>query len=125
MTAHRKGGEEFLLPRLRRALDHAGNTHDWNHVVARIASGQAQYWQSDNGQGALVTELLSFPNLLVVNYWLAGGELQACLSLVPTVEAWARAQGASRATGLGRPGFSQLLGASGVTVAGVAYRKEL
>lgn len=125
MTAERPGGEHFLLPRLRQALAHAGNTHDWAHIVALIVDGRAQYWQTDDGRGALVTELLAFPNLTTVHYWLAAGEIGACRSLVPNIERWAMAQGATRATGQGRPGFARLLGPDGVSVAGVAYRKEL
>jgi hypothetical protein len=125
VTAERRGGEAYLLPRLRRALVYAGGTHDWEDVAARIGDGRAQYWQSDNGRGCLVTEILAFPNLTTINYWLAAGELDACLSLVPAVEAWARSQGVRRATGAGRPGFARILGPDGVTVHGVAFRKEL
>jgi hypothetical protein len=125
MTHERAGGEAYLLPRLRRALISAGGTHDWQDVLQRIATGQAQYWETPDGRGALVTEVLRFPNLSVVNYWLAAGELHACHSLVPTIESWARAQGCTRGIGMGRPGFARLLGPEGVTVGGVAYRKEL
>ena len=118
-------GEPFLLPRLKAALARAGGTHDWEHVIARIASGYAQYWEAPNGRGALVTEVIPFPKLISVNYWLAAGDLRACMELVPHVEAWAKAQGVTRATGMGRPGFSQILGPTGVTIAGLSYRKEL
>jgi len=118
-------GELFLLPRLESALLRAGNSHTWADVVARIAAGHAQYWQSHDGRGALVTELLNFPQCKTVNYWLAAGDLRACMGMVPDIEAWARSQGAVRAIGMGRPGFARILGDHGVTVAGVAYRKEL
>lgn len=118
-------GELFLLPRLKLALAHAGHTHEWPDVLARIRDGRAQYWESQDGRGCLVTELQTFPNLTAINYWLAAGELKSCLSLVPGIEAWAMQNGVTRATGLGRPGFSKILGDIGVTVIGVGYRKEL
>jgi len=121
----RPSGENFLLPRLEAALELAGGTHEWRDVLACIQDGRAQYWQSPDGRGALVTELLSYPRLRVVNYWLAAGELHACLSLVPRIEQWAMEQGCTRAIGMGRPGFAKFLGATGVRVAGVAFRKEL
>jgi hypothetical protein len=118
-------GESFLLPRLQIALARAGNTHNWADVLTRIGDGRAQFWQSQDGRGALVTELLNFPNLTAINYWLGAGELHACHALVPGIEAWAKAQGVTRAIGMGRPGFARILGSDGVVVAGVAYRKEL
>lgn len=125
MNEIRPSGEAFLLPRLQRALALAGGTHEWSDVLERLRTGHAQYWQTPDARGALITELLTYPRMRVVNYWLAGGDLNACLSLVPGIEQWAIEQGCVRATGMGRPGFASVLGPSGVSVAGVAYRKEL
>lgn len=125
MTEMAARGEAFLKPRFERALARAGHTHDWLDVVPRLLDGRAQYWGSEDGRGAIVTELLVYPKLKAVSYWLAAGELQSCLALVPTIEDWARAEGCTRALGQGRPGFARLLGPSGVTVAGYSFRKEL
>jgi hypothetical protein len=125
VTEYVPRGEPFLRPRFERALRRAGNTHSWDEVVPRLLDGRAQWWGTSDGRGALVTEILNYPRFNVVNYWLAAGEFNACLGLVPEVEAWAKTQGCIRAVGMGRPGFARLLGPTGVTVAGTAYRKEL
>jgi hypothetical protein len=117
-------GEWFLRPRFEAALTRAGGTHSWADVCARLADGRAQWWSTDDQRGALITEILSYPQLKAVNYWLAAGDLNACMSLVPKVETWAVANGCARGIGLGRPGFARLLG-PGVVVVGVAYRKDL
>jgi hypothetical protein len=117
-------GELYLRPRFQAALTCAGDTHTWADVCARLASGRAQWWSTEDQRGALITEILVYPQIKVVNYWLAAGNMAACLSLVPKVEKWAMANGCARAIGLGRPGFARVLGPR-VEVVGVAYRKEL
>lgn len=117
-------GELFLRPRFEAALARAGDTHTWQDVCDRIAKGLAQWWATEDQRGAIITEILVYPQLNVINYWLAAGDLHACMSLVPHIEQWAVARGCTRGIGLGRPGFSRLLGPR-VFVVGVAYRKEL
>lgn len=118
-------GEWFLRPRFEAALARGGNTHTWADVCQRIGERRAQWWATEDQRGALVTEILHYPQTRHVNYWLAAGDLNACLSLVPRVEAWAIAQGCSHGIGLGRPGFARVLAGRGAEVAGVAYRKLL
>lgn len=117
-------GEKRILDRLDQALAEAGNTHRFSEdVVPLLLDGRAQYWQ--HGEGVIVTELYTFPRLKSLNYWLVAGKLRDCLQLVPEIEAWARDQGASRATGLGRKSWTPTVGRLGFRPVGVAYRKEL
>jgi hypothetical protein len=125
MTAFVARGQSYLQPRLEAALRRGGSTHDWvRDVVPRLCDGRAQWHGTADGRGAIVTELLNYPNYRVVNYWLAAGDLRACLSLVPGIEAWARGENCVRAIGQGRPGFGRILG-SGVDVVGIGYSKLL
>lgn len=117
-------GELYLRPRLEAALARAGNTHTYDDILALLHTGRAQLWMSEDQRGALVTELLTYPRLKSVNYWLAAGDLHSCMSMVPRIEAWAVKNGAKYGIGMGRPGFSRVLGPD-VEVAGVAYRKVL
>jgi hypothetical protein len=94
-------------------------------VVPRLCDGRAQWHGTPDGRGAIITELLNYPNYRVVNYWLAAGDLRACLSLVPGIEKWARGENCVRAIGLGRPGFRRILGSVGVDVVGIGYSKLL
>jgi hypothetical protein len=125
MTSFIPRGQSFLQPRLEAALLRAGSTHDWvRDVVPRLCDGRAQWHSTQDGRGAIVTELLDYPNYRVVNYWLGAGELAACRSLVPGIEAWARGEGCVRAIGLGRPAWRRVLG-DDVDVVGLAYSKLL
>jgi hypothetical protein len=118
-------GEVFLRPRFERALLRSGGAFTWDDVLPRLLDGRAQYWQTDDERGAIITEILRYPRLSVIAYWLVAGELGACNSLVPIIEDWARSQGCIRAIGLGRPGFERFLGPSGVYTTGTGYAKEL
>ena len=117
-------GEAFLRPRFERALASAGHTHSWPDVVERIRSQQAQWWHSPDERGAIITEILTYPNCKVVNYWLGAGDLRSCLSIAPRIEEWARGLGCTRATGIARAGWMRLLGPD-VHPVGVVYRKDL
>lgn len=126
MTEFKPRGQSWLQPRFEAALIRAGSTHDWvRDVVPRLCNGRAQWHGTPDGRGAIITELVDYPAYRVVNYWLAAGELGACLSLVPGIEDWARQNRCVRAIGLGRPGFRKILGDQGVQAVGIAYSKPL
>jgi GNAT superfamily N-acetyltransferase len=116
--------EAFLLPRLERALACAGGTHDFKRdVVPMLLDGRAQWWGL--GEGAIVTELVRYPNFNAVNYWLVAGKLDDVLALQPEIERWARMQGCARAIGVGRPGWLRVLRKYGYRPLGTAFAKEL
>jgi hypothetical protein len=115
---------DFILPRLERALAYAGHTHDFaRDVVPRLMDGRAQYWYE--GDGAIVTEVLRYPNYNVCNYWLVAGVLEDTLALQPRIERWARMQGCARAVGIGRPGWARVLPKYGYRIWGSAFVKDL
>jgi hypothetical protein len=100
--------QEFILPRLQKALARAGHTHDFERdVVPMLMDGRAQWWGND--KSVVITEIQRFPNYSVLNYWLVAGELQSCLDLQPEIDRWARLQGCARAIGMGRQGFLRVL----------------
>jgi hypothetical protein len=116
--------QAFLLPRFERALAYAGGTHDFvEHVVPMLLDGRAQYW--DEGDGAIITELLRYPNYNVINYWLVAGKLEDTLALQPRIERWARMQGCAKAIGIGRPGWLRVLKRYGYRPWGTAFVKDL
>jgi hypothetical protein len=116
--------EEFFVPKFQRALALGGGTHDFaRDVVPMLLDGRAQWWRE--GDGAIVTELLQFPNFNVLNHWLAAGKLSDTLELVPQIERWARTQGCARAVGIGRPGWLRVLKKYGYKPWGAAFAKEL
>lgn len=91
---------------LELALERAGPTHRVEDVIARIKDGRAQLW--DRGDGCIITEINDYPLRKVVNYWLIAGVLQECLALEPDINAWARSEGCTVATGSGRRGWGRV-----------------
>jgi hypothetical protein len=109
------------LTRLEKALAHGGGTHAVSDVVQAIEERRAQLWE--RGDGVIVTEVLTYPRLKAVNYWLAAGDLRDCLALQDGIDEWARGQGCELATLSGRRGWVRA--AAGWQFAGYVFRKPL
>lgn len=123
-------GHNVEPPRLwsafARSLGAAGATHDFEqHILPRVLDGRAQYWADRSGRGAIVTEIVPYPLVRTLNLWLFAGELQACLTLLPEIEEWARREGCGLVQGVGRSGFRRVLEPYGAVPWGIAYRKWL
>ena len=117
---------EQKVRRFEKALAQAGNTHTIADVMQRIEQNRACCWT--NGDSVVVTEVLVYPRLRAVNYWLVSGNLQECASLQPDIDAWAVSEGCSVATATGRMGWlrlSQTPIGEGWRAAGIKYLKEL
>jgi len=94
---------EEKVRRFEKALAHGGGTHSIADVLDRIGEGKACCWT--NGDSVVVTEVLIFPRLRAVNYWLIAGKLHECAELQPDIDAWAISEGCSTATATGRMGW--------------------
>ena len=92
--------------RFQRALDRAGNTHTIEDVLAKVEAGRAAYWE--NGDGAAVVEILAYPRLRVLNFWLLSGVLRDVLAMEDEICAWGRENGATVATASGRAGWGRI-----------------
>jgi hypothetical protein len=123
--SERLSGEAFLRPRIEEALWRGGATHSFQDLARRVAERRAQWWQSPDERGVIITELLDYPRLRAVNYWIAAGDLEQCALLVPKIEAWAIGEGCVRAIGQGRGGFVRMARDLGARPVGVAFVKEL
>jgi hypothetical protein len=112
-----------LLGQLNEALAHNGPTHDFvDHIVPLLMEGRAQYWQRANG--AVVTEIHTYPLLTECNWWLVAGQLDDCMALFPEIEDWARRQGCTRMVGVGRAGWKPVVEKLGFREVGRSFRKE-
>lgn len=74
-------------------------------VAHQVASGFAQLWPGE--RSAMVTQCLKEPPQLHV--WLAGGDLEELLRMIPAMSAWGRAMGLRWATINGRSGWARVL----------------
>lgn len=97
------------LPWIESALEAAGNTHSVDDVKEAILARRARFWAGRNAAG--VTEREDYPNVSMLNIWLAGGDLAELRDeLRPQVEAYAKAKGCQRVIIRGRPGWARELG---------------
>ena len=94
---------EEKLRRFEKALAYANNTHTVADVMDRVRENRAACWP--NGDSVIVTEVIVFPRLRAVNYWIVSGTLRECAELQPDIDAWAIEQGCSLAIASGRMGW--------------------
>jgi len=87
------------------ALEYAGGTHDVEDVFAGIAEGQFFMWAGEDS--IIISEIVEYPKLRALHFFLAGGNLEELQQMEKTVIEWARAQGCKRATTAGRVGWSR------------------
>lgn len=90
---------------LENALQYSGGTHTVEDVFKGIVAGQFQLWTGPDS--IIVTEILEYPRLRALHFFLAGGHLEEIQEMEKTVVEWARRQGCKRATMVGRNGWSR------------------
>ncbi|MBX6367958.1 MAG: hypothetical protein IRZ04_08250 [Rhodospirillales bacterium] len=105
----------FALPFIERALAEGGGHFLAGDVLAALERGEMQLWalwREGRLAGALVTEIVRWPQRSVCRLVLAGAEdglREEWLPWLGTIEAWARAHGCAAIEIYGRPGWARLL----------------
>lgn len=91
--------------------------------------GRFQLWTMNDEDGfilAMVTELLTFPKMKVLNMLLIVGDgLKDGLMFLDCIEMWARKQGATKSNVTGREGFLRVLEPYGYRRRAVALSKDI
>jgi hypothetical protein len=90
---------------IEAALVYSGHTHKFDDVVALVEAGKAQAWFGPSS--IIVTEIVLEPQVKVLHYFLAGGNLAELEAMYPIVEQWGREHGCKRATLVGRKGWER------------------
>ena len=94
-----------LGAQLEKALVLGGETYTLDDLADRIDAGQAKAWTE--GDSVLIAEVLAFPQQLVVNFWIAAGDLEVIRRIARRAEDHYRALGCTRATFTGRRGWAR------------------
>jgi hypothetical protein len=115
--------QRTIFARLVDALTNAGRTHEIEDVMRALRTGDAQIWVENDS--VVVTEVLVFPKRTVLRYWLAAGDMDDMLTLLPKLEQWGREQGATLAEMVGRRGWRKEAAAHGYEAAATIYRKDI
>ena len=87
------------------ALEYSGGTHTFDDVAAGVLSGDFQLWHKDNS--AIVTEIVVYPRLKDLHFFLAGGNLDELQQMTPIIEDWGKSVGCTRVTLAGRKGWQR------------------
>lgn len=87
------------------ALEYAGGTHNFNDIAAAVLSDRFQIWPSNNA--VVVTEIVVYPQLKDLHYFLAGGNLDELKAMRPIIEAWGKGVGCTRVSLAGRKGWER------------------
>lgn len=111
------------LRRLEATLAVAGNTHTIGDIVEGVGQGRFKWF--DNGEGHIVAEIMQFPRLRAVNYWLIFGELRHCLALEHEVQPWAIENGCTMAMACGRRGWGKVAAPTGWEPWAHTFKKTL
>jgi hypothetical protein len=101
--------DEEDLERLRHhveaALEYSGGTHGIEDIAEGIKTGRFQLWPADNS--VIVTEIIVYPRLKNLHFFLAGGDLDELRLMQPLVESWGKSMGCTRVSLAGRKGWEK------------------
>jgi hypothetical protein len=90
---------------IEAALEYSQGTHEFIDIAAGVLSNRYQLWASK--KSAVVTEIIVYPRLKDLHYFLAGGDLDELKSMRPHIEEWGAKHGCTRVTLAGRPGWAR------------------
>lgn len=90
---------------IEAALKYSQGTHNFADIASGILSGRFQLWP--NRKSAIVTEIIVYPRLKDLHFFLAGGDLDELKHMTPFIEEWGKSQGCSRVSLAGRPGWAK------------------
>lgn len=95
-------------PWIENALVYTRGTHNIEDVEAGIERGKYQFFSAANC--AVVVQIIDYPRMKVMNYFLAGGDMNELKNTMhPAVKLWAKRQGCKRIGIIGRPGWLKAL----------------
>ncbi len=101
--------DEEDLQRLRHhveaALEYSGGTHGIEDIAEGLKKGRFQLWPADDS--VVVTEIIVYPRLKNLHFFLAGGDLDELRLMRPLIESWGKSMGCTRVSLAGREGWSK------------------
>ena len=96
---------ERLRHHVEAALEYSGGTHDFDDIVEMVGRNQLQVWPAT--QSIVLTEIIVYPRLKNLHYFLAGGDLDELSRMRPMIESWGKSLGCTRVSLAGRRGWAK------------------
>jgi hypothetical protein len=101
--------DEEDLERLRHhveaALEYSGGTHGIEDIAEGLKKGRFQLWPANDS--VVVTEIIVYPRLKNLHFFLAGGDLDELRLMRPLIESWGKSMGCTRVSLAGRQGWAK------------------
>ena len=99
--------EEFerLRHHVAAALEYSGGSHSVEDIAEGIEKGHFQFWPALDS--VIVTEIIVYPQLKDLHFFLAGGDLDELRLMQPIIESWGKSEGCSRVSLAGRKGWER------------------
>ena len=99
--------EEFgrLRHHVAAALEYSGGSHSVEDIADGIEKGHFQFWPAE--RSVIVTEIIVYPRLKDLHFFLAGGDLDELRLMQPIIESWGKSEGCSRVSLAGRKGWER------------------
>jgi hypothetical protein len=96
---------ERLRHHVEAALEYSGGTHNFDDVAEMVEDYRLQLWPAKNS--VVLTEIIVYPRLKNLHYFLAGGDLDELSRMRPLIESWGKSVGCTRVTLAGRRGWAK------------------
>ena len=96
---------ERLRHHVEAALEYSGGTHNFDDVAEMVQANRLQLWPAKDS--VVLTEIIVYPRLKNLHYFLAGGDLDELSRMRPLIESWGKSIGCTRVTLAGRRDWSK------------------
>ena len=99
--------DEFwsLRKHIEAALEYSGGTHTIEDIAEGVASNRFQFWPGT--KSAVITEIIVYPRIKDLHFFLAGGDLDELKMMRPYIESWGKQLGCTRVSLAGRQGWQK------------------
>ena len=95
--------EQLLL----NALEYSNGTHSLEDVAMALNKDEMQFWPGINT--AIVTEVITHPNYKSIHIFLAAGDMDEVIRILPFVEIHGKMEGCTKMTMIGRKGWEKVM----------------
>lgn len=96
--------EQLLL----NALEYGDGTHSLEDVAMALDKDEMQFWPGVNT--ALVTEIVNYPRKKIIHVFLAAGDMDEVIRILPYIEKHGKSEGCVQLAMTGRKGWEKVMG---------------
>lgn len=94
-----------LRKHIEAALEYSAGTHTIDDVAQGVLEGKFQCWEG--AESIIITEIVVYPRLKDLHFFLAGGDLDEISLMEPIIAAWGKSLGCTRVSLAGRKGWQK------------------